>query len=176
MAEVCRFDSRWGYWEFLVTKSFRSHNCPGFDLVSKRNLIQWVKLKTLPRSCAVLEILQVSTAWSPHSLSRPVPSTNLDVSANVLWKIVALDRDSFSAVVRMDMNFWVLQNSPNFLQVEEMSDSREKKKNLSDIVTQLTLLKPEKQNFLVSCPKFYSMNSRISFSENFTIISRCNLL
>ena len=34
------FDSRWCYWNFSVTKSFRSHYSPGVDSASNRNEYQ----------------------------------------------------------------------------------------------------------------------------------------
>jgi hypothetical protein len=33
----CRFDSRWCYWNFSVTQSFRSHYGPGVDSASNKN-------------------------------------------------------------------------------------------------------------------------------------------
>ena len=39
-SEVWWFDSRWCHWNFSLTKSFRSHNVPGFDAASKRNEYQ----------------------------------------------------------------------------------------------------------------------------------------
>ena len=35
--EGCRFDSGWCYWNFSLTKSFRSHYGPGVDSASNRN-------------------------------------------------------------------------------------------------------------------------------------------
>ena len=60
----CWFDSRWCHWNFSLTQSFRSHYCPGVDSASNRNEYQedflvgkcgrWVRLTTLPPSCAVV--------------------------------------------------------------------------------------------------------------------------
>ena len=38
--EGCGFDSRWFYWNFSLTKSFRPHYAPGVDSASNRNEYQ----------------------------------------------------------------------------------------------------------------------------------------
>ena len=58
------FDSRWCHWNFLLTKSFRSHSSPGVDSVSNKNeyqeyflgakSVRYVRLTTLPPSWAIV--------------------------------------------------------------------------------------------------------------------------
>jgi hypothetical protein len=74
------FDSWWGHWDWF---SFQLHCGPGVDSSYNRNEYQGcllgvkasrcIGLTTLPPSCAdCLEILGVSTSWSPKGLSRRV--------------------------------------------------------------------------------------------------------
>jgi len=39
-SEGCGFDSRWCYWNFSLTLSFRPHYSPGVDAASNRNEYQ----------------------------------------------------------------------------------------------------------------------------------------
>jgi hypothetical protein len=85
------FDTRWCYWNFSLTQSFRPYYGPGVDSTSNINEYQeyflrgkrgrCVGLTTLPLSCADNFTTFVcrlswnqgaSTSWNPQSLSRPV--------------------------------------------------------------------------------------------------------
>jgi hypothetical protein len=79
-----RFDSRWCYWNFSLTQSFRPHYGPEDDSASNRNEYQeyfpggkggpCVELTTLPPSCA--DCLDI---WEPQHPG------NLRACPDLLW-------------------------------------------------------------------------------------------
>jgi hypothetical protein len=75
------FDSRWVHCDFFLDSVFWLYCGPGVDSPSNRNEYQGylleckggrcIGLTDLPPSCAdSLEIMAVSTSWSPNGLSR----------------------------------------------------------------------------------------------------------
>ena len=76
------FNSRWCYWNFSLTYSFRSHCGPGVDSASNRNEYQeyflggkggrCVRLTTYHHPVPLSWNLGTLTYWNPLGLSRPV--------------------------------------------------------------------------------------------------------
>jgi hypothetical protein len=58
---------------FFIDSFILLHYGPGVDSASNKDISRWVRLTTLPSSCADFpEILEASTSWGPMDLSRPV--------------------------------------------------------------------------------------------------------
>ena len=69
--KVCRFDSRWCYWNSSLAQSYRPRYSPGVDSTSNRNEYQEYFLKGKCRRCIGLTTLPPAHAncfemWEPQ--------------------------------------------------------------------------------------------------------------